>query len=119
MQTQDFVANVESSVIHYGESTGFFADKMFNGGPSYLSAAVMYESLVVQANDGKTYPKLPMPVVAIYPKEGTFLSDHPYAVLQGSWVTAAKMRRRRRSATSCSRPLSSKRRSNMVFVRPI
>ncbi len=89
-QTQDFVANVESSVIHYGESTGFFADKMFNGGPSYLSAAVMYESLVVQANDGKTYPKLPMPVVAIYPEEGTFLSDHPYAVLQGSWVTAAK-----------------------------
>jgi Ca-activated chloride channel homolog len=89
-QTQDFVANVESSVIHYGESTGFFADKMFNGGPSYLSAAVMYESLVVQANDGKSYPKLPMPVVAIYPKEGSFLSDHPYAVLQGSWVTPAK-----------------------------
>ncbi len=89
-QAQDFVANVESSVIHYGESTGFFADKMFNGGPSYLSAAVMYESLVVQANDGKTYPKLPMPVVAIYPKEGTFLSDHPFAVLQGSWMTEAK-----------------------------
>ena len=89
-QTQDFVANVESSVIHYGESTGFFADKMFQGGPGYLSAAVMYESLVVQANDGKTYPKLPMPVVAIYPKEGTFLSDHPFAVLQGSWMTDAK-----------------------------
>lgn len=89
-QTQDFVANVESSVIHYGESTGFFADKMFNGGPGYLSAAVMYESLVVQANDGKTYPKLPMPVVAIYPEEGTFLSDHPFAVLQGSWMTEAK-----------------------------
>ena len=89
-QTKNFVANVESSVIHYGESTGFFADKMFNNGPNYLSAAVMYESLVVQANDGKTYPKLPYPVVAIYPKEGTFYSDHPFAILQANWVTPAK-----------------------------
>lgn len=88
--TKEFVANVESSVIHYGNSTGFFADKMFNNGPNYLSAAVMYESLVVQANDGKTYPHLAYPVVAIYPKEGTFYSDHPYAMLQASWVTPAK-----------------------------
>ncbi len=88
--SKDFVANVESSVIHYGDSTGFFAQKMFNGGPSYLSAAVMYESLVVEANNGKTYPHLPYPVVSIYPQEGTFLSDHPFAILQGSWVTQAK-----------------------------
>jgi Ca-activated chloride channel family protein len=89
-QTQAFVHNVERSVIHYGESTGFFADKMFKGGPAYLSATVMYESLVVEANDSKLYPHLPYPVVAIYPKEGTFYSDHPFAVLQGSWVTPAK-----------------------------
>ena len=88
--TQDFVANVESSIIHYGDSTGFFADKMFSNGPNYLSATVMYENLVVEANDGKTYPHLAYPVVAIYPKEGTFYSDHPYAILQASWVTPAK-----------------------------
>ena len=89
-QTKDFVANVESSIIHYGDSTGFFADKMFSNGPGYLSAAVMYESLVVQANDGKTYPHLAYPVVAIYPREGTFYSDHPFAIPQASWVTPAK-----------------------------
>jgi Ca-activated chloride channel family protein len=88
--TKDFVANVESSVIHYGDSTGFFADKMFRQGPSYLSATVMYENLVIEANDGKQYPHLPYPVVAIYPKEGTFNSDHPFAILQGSWVSPAK-----------------------------
>ncbi|HEX3642933.1 MAG TPA: VWA domain-containing protein [Ktedonobacteraceae bacterium] len=88
--TKDFVANVESSVIHYGDSTGFFADKMFRQGPSYLSATVMYENLVIEANDGKKYPHLPYPVVAIYPKEGTFNSDHPFAILQGSWVSPAK-----------------------------
>ena len=87
---QAFLTGVEGSVIHYGDSTGFFADKMFNKGPAYLSAAVMYESLVVEANSGKTYPNLAYPVVAIYPKEGTFYSDHPYAILQGSWMTPAK-----------------------------
>ncbi len=83
-----FMAAVESGVIHYGSSTGFFAERMFTRGPSYLSAAVLYENLVVaqeskrlagQSNQG--------PVVAIYPKEGTFWSDHPYVVLNAPWVT--------------------------------
>jgi Ca-activated chloride channel family protein len=87
--TRDFVANVESSIIHYGESTGTFATEMFSKGPDYLSASVMYESLVVEANQGQ-FGKLPYPVVAIYPKEGTFYSDHPFAILRASWVTPAK-----------------------------
>ena len=89
-KTQAFVANVESSIIHYGDSTGFFADKMFSKGPSYLSAAVLYESSVIEANNGKQYPNLAYPVVSIYPKEGTFYSDHPFATLQANWVTPAK-----------------------------
>lgn len=89
-QTQEFITNVESSIIHYGDSTGFFAEKMFGGGPNYLSAAVMYENLVAEANDGQKYPDLAYPVVAIYPEEGTFNSDHPYAILQADWVTAEK-----------------------------
>ncbi|GCE13678.1 substrate-binding and vWA domain-containing protein [Tengunoibacter tsumagoiensis] len=89
-KTKDFVSSVESSVIHYGDSTGFFADKMFSNGPGYLSATVMYESLVIEANNKIKYPNLAYPVVAIYPKEGTFYSDHPFAVLNGSWMTPAK-----------------------------
>ena len=88
--TRDFVSNVESSIIHYGDSTGFFADEMFTKGPNYLSAAVMYESLVVQGNLGKMYPHLAYPVVAIYPKEGTFYSDHPFVIPQASWITPSK-----------------------------
>jgi Ca-activated chloride channel family protein len=87
---KSFLSDVESSVIHYGDSTGFFADKMFQNGPGYLSAAVLYESLVIEANSGQTYKNLPYPVVAIYPKEGTFTSDHPYTILQADWVTPAK-----------------------------
>ena len=88
--TNTFMTNVERSIIHYGDSTGFFADKMFSKGPNYLSAAVMYESLVVEANNGKKYPHLAYPVVAIYPKEGTFYSDHPFTIPQANWVTAEK-----------------------------
>ncbi|MGD9147020.1 MAG: VWA domain-containing protein [Anaerolineae bacterium] len=88
-EARAFMAEVESAIIHYGSSTGFFAERMFERGPSYLSAAVMYENLVVaqeskrlagQSNQG--------PVVAIYPQEGTFWSNHPYAILNAPWVTA-------------------------------
>ncbi len=81
-----FVSDVESGVIHYGRSTGFFSQQMFNRGPGYLSAAVLYENLVVEAYNKTLYPNLPLPVVAIYPAEGTFWSDHPYVILNGSWM---------------------------------
>jgi Ca-activated chloride channel family protein len=83
-QTKQFVAGVEQSVVHYGSSTGFFGRKMFANGPEYLSAAVLYESMVVESYSQEN---LPFPVVAIYPKEGTFWSDHPVGVVEREWVT--------------------------------
>ncbi|MEI7849074.1 MAG: extracellular solute-binding protein [Chloroflexota bacterium] len=88
-ELMNFMENVESSVIHYGTSTGFFADRMFGNGPSYLSAAVMYENLIVAQETKRLNGKSSqIPVVAIYPKEGTFWSNHPYVVLNAPWVTA-------------------------------
>lgn len=86
-QVGQFLADVERGVIHYGESTGFFGQQMFNRGPGYLSAAVLYENLVVESYDQSKYPNRPLPVVAIYPKEGTFWSDHPFAILNAPWMT--------------------------------
>ena len=40
-------------------------------------------------NLGK-HPPPTVPLVAIYPREGTLAADHPYAVLNAPWVTAAK-----------------------------
>ncbi len=83
-----FMVDVESSIIHYGTSTGFFATRMFERGPSYLSAAVMYENLIVSQESkrlqGLTFQ---IPVTAIYPEEGTFFSNHPYCILNAHWVT--------------------------------
>jgi Ca-activated chloride channel family protein len=79
-----FMADVEDAIVHYGKSTGFFSDKMIERGPTYLSAAVLYENLVIES-----YAKeRQLDLVAIYPEEGTFWSDHPYSVLDGDWVTA-------------------------------
>jgi len=82
-----FVRRVQGSVVHYGRSTGFFADKMFTRGPGYLSAAVLYENLVAESALDPRYANKPFPVVAIYPREGTFWSDHPYAILELPSVT--------------------------------
>ena len=46
---QAFVAVVEGTIVHYGESTGFFAEKLLDRGPAYLSAAVLYENLVIES----------------------------------------------------------------------
>jgi len=84
-----FVAKVHESVIHYGRSTGFYAEKMRAGGPQYADAVVLYESDVIQANQyirdqGLKFPKL----MAVYPKEGTFATNHPFAIVKRDWVDA-------------------------------
>src|SRR5262245_8988655 len=82
--TAEFLSGIEKSVVHYGSSTGFFGRQMFSTGPQYLSAAVLYESMVVESYSQNN---LPFPVVAIYPKEGTFWSDHPVGIVEREWVT--------------------------------
>ncbi|NJN97147.1 MAG: solute-binding protein [Anaerolineales bacterium] len=83
-----FMQEVESSIIHYGSSTGFFAERMFERGPSYLSAAVLYENLVVaQESKRLAGDSSQLPVVAIYPKEGTFWTNNPYVILNAPWIT--------------------------------
>ena len=82
-----FLGDIERSVVHYGSSTGFFGKKMFANGPGYISAAVLYENMVIESYAQKE--PTAFPVVAIYPKEGTFWSDHPAGVVDREWVTPA------------------------------
>ncbi len=85
-EVRRFVQSVESAIIHYGESTEYFAHQMARRGPAYASAVVLEEQTVARLNLG-AYGPLPQPLVAIYPREGTFWSDHPYVILRGEWVT--------------------------------
>ncbi len=85
-EVAEFLGSIEKSVVHYGSSTGFFGRKLFDNGPEFLSAAVLYENMIIESYDPKY--SLPFPVVAIYPKEGTFWSDHPVGIVQRDWVSA-------------------------------
>jgi Ca-activated chloride channel family protein len=83
-ETARFVSEIESSIVHYGSSTGFFGRKMFANGPAYVSATVLYENMVIESYAQQPPPQFP--VVAIYPKEGTFWSDHPAGIVEREWV---------------------------------
>ncbi|MDP9119875.1 MAG: substrate-binding domain-containing protein, partial [Acidobacteriota bacterium] len=60
-QVGAYVSGIESAIVHYGSSTGFFGKKMFGNGPQYLSAAVLYESLVIDSYTPGKY-QTPFPV---------------------------------------------------------
>ena len=83
--TTRVVAGIEQGVVHYGSSTGFFGKKIIANGPSYLHAAVLYESMVIESYAAN--PPTALPLVAIYPKEGTFWSDHPVGIVEREWMT--------------------------------
>jgi Ca-activated chloride channel family protein len=80
------VKKVESSIVHYGDNTLFIAEQLQKRGQGYASAVAMEEVTLLDFNRGRSgsEPKL----VALYPSEGTFVSDDPYAILNGSWVSA-------------------------------
>jgi len=99
-----FVAGVEKPVVHYGDTVSNFLVNLQAADDeghalSYVSAVAMEEKQIWDYNQGnpKGDPKTlgkhlkpTVPLVAIYPKEGTLAADHPYAVLNAPWVTSAK-----------------------------
>jgi Ca-activated chloride channel homolog len=101
---KDFVRGVESSVVHYGDTTLTFLSNMQQAddrgeGLTYISAATVEEKSVWDYNQGNPtgdpatlgdHPKPSVPLVAIYPKEGTLISDHPWVTLSAPWVDEAK-----------------------------
>jgi Ca-activated chloride channel homolog len=84
----DFVRGVEASVLHYGDTVSSFLDGLRasdakGAAMSYVSAVATEEKQVLDYNAGR--PSTPL--VAVYPKDGTMVADHPYAILTASWVT--------------------------------
>jgi Ca-activated chloride channel family protein len=97
-KTQSFVKGVERSIVHYGDTTLTFLANLQHADDSgsamsYISAVTVEEKSVWDYNQGnpsgdpKTlgrHAKPKVPLVAIYPKEGTLFSDNPWAVLSGA-----------------------------------
>lgn len=101
---REFVQRVESGVVHYGDTTLTFlrnlaeADARGNS-LSYISAVTVEEKSVWDYNQGNPSgdpetagqgPKPRVPLVAIYPRDGTLVSDNPFLTLTADWVDAPK-----------------------------
>ena len=99
---QQFARDLESSVVHYGDTTLTFLNNWFRTDArgtslTYVSAVAVEEKSVIDYNSGNPdgiidageTPRPPrVPLVAIYPKEGTLFSDNPLYVLNAGWVDA-------------------------------
>lgn len=93
-----FVRGVEAATVHYGDTTLTFLDNMYRAdqqgrGLTYASAVAVEEVSIIAynrgdpADTGTPGPAPQVPLVAIYPKEGTLYSDNPAFILDGGWVT--------------------------------
>jgi Ca-activated chloride channel family protein len=97
-----FVEGLEASAVHYGDTTLTFLDNLAAAaargqGLGYVSAVTVEEKSVWDYNRGNPSgdpatlgegqpPRVPL--VAVYPRDGTLVSDNPYLVLTD--VDAAK-----------------------------
>src|SRR3954467_12130472 len=95
------VKKVESAIVHYGDNTLFIADQLKKHGQGYASAVAMEEATLLDFN--RTQPPGAPKLVALYPAEGTFVSDDPYMIMNGAWVSAPQ----RNAATEFQKFLAS------------
>jgi Ca-activated chloride channel homolog len=76
-KSQQYIRDLGKAIKHYGYNTLVFSDNMNKFGMSYISAFPMEEITLIDFN--KKSPSVPL--VAIYPKEGTFWHDDPFIVM--------------------------------------
>jgi Ca-activated chloride channel family protein len=100
-EVADFAKSVENAVVHYGDITGTFLSNWYRADArgtalTYASAVAVEEKSILDYNSGnpdgelspgETPRKPKVPLVAVYPKEGTLYSDNPFLVLDADWVT--------------------------------
>ncbi len=109
-EVRAFIQGVEGSVVHYGDTTLAFLNNLYKADRrgaalAYVSAVAVEEKSVIDYNSGdpdgildpgEKAKKPRVPLVAVYPKEGTLWSDNPYFVLDAPWVTRAQKEGARR-----------------------
>jgi Ca-activated chloride channel family protein len=122
-EVQAFSSGVESAVVHYGDTTLTFLNNLYRadrrGDPfGYASAVAVEEKSVLDYNRGNPdgildpgeRPRTPrVPLVAIYPKEGTLYSDNPLIVLDAPWVSNQEKAAAERFASFVTRTKNQRR----------
>jgi len=83
---QQGVRDIEELIRHYSSRTTEFKEYIAQG-PDYLDFVALEENDLIFINQGKTQYQPPEKLVALYPKEGTFWHEHPFAIPKADWVT--------------------------------
>lgn len=85
-RVQAGVRRIEGLIKHYSARNTEFIEYIAQG-PDYLDFVALEENDLIFINLGRTEVKPPERLVALYPKEGTFVHDHPLAIPDAPWVT--------------------------------
>src|SRR6266550_592346 len=93
-RTLAFMKTVENSVVHYGDTVATYLNDLLASdrrgqAEQYVSAIAIEEKQVWDYLHGNPNSDVPgprgvvpvVPLVAIYPREGTLIANHPYVVL--------------------------------------
>jgi ABC-type glycerol-3-phosphate transport system substrate-binding protein len=81
---QQWMRDVEMSVLEFGDSTGSFMTSMVQFGPSKYDLVLVYENLALE---NIVAAQNRWGDIRIYYPPATMFSDHPYAILNAPWVT--------------------------------
>lgn len=88
-KVQAQVRLIEQLIKHYSSRTTEFKEYIAQG-PNYVDMVALEENDLIYINQGKTEYKPPEKLVALYPSEGTFVHEHPFATLNASWVNESQ-----------------------------
>ena len=84
---QKWFLEIQNAISQYESSTGPLMQKMVAFGPSTYDLVAVYEATAIEqaANAVGRYGEL-----KVYYPPATILSDHPFCILNGDWVTPQK-----------------------------
>ncbi|MGB1285332.1 MAG: VWA domain-containing protein [Aggregatilineales bacterium] len=80
------VRQIEELIRHYSRRTTEFRNYIAQG-PEYLDFVALEENDLIAINRGEATFQPPEPLIALYPAEGTFWHEHPFAVPDAPWVS--------------------------------
>jgi ABC-type Fe3+ transport system substrate-binding protein len=86
---QQWLIDFEGTISKFGDSTGTYMEEIVAYGPSLYDFVAVYESTAIEQAENAVgrYGEL-----QIYYPPVTHLSDHPFCIVQGEWVTADQAR---------------------------
>jgi hypothetical protein len=84
---QTWFLDLQGTISQFGNSTGTYMKEIISYGPSMYDLVAVYEATAIENMETAVghYGEL-----RIYYPPSTIMSDHPFCILNGDWVTAEK-----------------------------